>query len=476
VTRSEHIGLALLVLASAITVLAHPFPPTNDASSHLATAVAFRGVLLDDPAVTAWYAFDATPLPYWLPTLLMQPLLALFEPLLAWRILMVAYLVALPLSWSFLLRTAAPQSAPLALLGALCAFNWAYWLGEAAFLLGLPLTLVSYALYLGLERTRSRRFVVFLLAALATYLSHVFALAALFGAVGLHLLLRRGGAARAQWVAAALLALAASVAVYLVMGSHGTDANHGELVFAFDAWRAGAVVRFPLGMSFASPLPAVALVLFVAALPGRRPLCWPLLAPGLALCALAYAGPSGIQEPTGFEDIGQRFTLWGLLLTLGGLGAPSAPRRRAALLAVFLLYGAASIVGAWREHAAYQGPAERLAAMLPQGSKLLPLQAGPPPPPASRAERLHRFGNHVVTLRRGYGPHLFARAGQQPMRHLRWPDYRRVRDLRITTDEWAFYDHVLVQTETEDPRVPGLEARAERIASTDGFQLWQLED
>ena len=202
-TRSEHIGLALLVLASAITVLAHPFPPTNDASSHLATAVAFRGVLLDDPAVTAWYAFDATPLPYWLPTLLMQPLLALFEPLLAWRILMVAYLVALPLSWSFLLRTAAPQSAPLALLGALCAFNWAYWLGEAAFLLGLPLTLVSYALYLGLERTRSRRFVVFLLAALATYLSHVFALAALFGAVGLHLLLRRGGAARAQWVAAA---------------------------------------------------------------------------------------------------------------------------------------------------------------------------------------------------------------------------------------------------------------------------------
>lgn len=477
--RAERIGLAILVTAGVVTVLAHPFPPVNDASSHLATAVALRGVLQGDPAVTAYYAFDATPLPYWLPTLLMQPLLALFEPLLAWRLLMAAYVVALPLSYLWLLRVAVPANTPLALLGALCVFNWAYWLGEASFLLGIPLVFAGYALHLRLQSVRSRRFAGFAVCAALAYLSHVFAVCALLGVIGVHGLLRRGRLTRGQWAAGAVVGATFLAAVYLIVGSHGTDANHGELVFDLAAWRLGAIARFPLGVVFASAMPSVLLVMLLVVALGRgRQIRLDLVAPGLALCALAYVGPAGIQEPTGFEDIGQRFTLWGLLFTLGGLAVPSRARERAALLVVLMAFGAASTFEAWRDHARYQPPAERLAALIPPGARLLPLQDLPASPAAhSLAERLHRFGNHVVTLRGGYGPHVFARAGQQPMRHTRWPDYRRVRDLHVTSDEWAFYDHVLLQTDTDPaaPGVPGLKAHAEHVGSTDGFQLWRIK-
>ncbi len=476
--RAEQTGFALLILAGVVTVLVHPFPPTNDASSHLATAVAFRGVLQGDPTVTAFYAFDAAPLPYWLPTWLMQPLLVVFEPLLAWRVLMAAYVVVLPLSYLWLLRTAVPENAPLALLGAVSVFNWAYWLGEASFLLGLPLVFAGYALYLGLDPLRSRRLVAFVACAVATYLSHVFAVCALLGTIGMHTLLRRGRITRGQWAAAAVAGATFFAAVYFIVGSHGTDANHGELVFDFATWRLGALTRFPIGIVFASALPSVVLVAFLVVVMGRRGQPrWDLVAPGIALCALAYFGPSGIREPTGFEDIGQRFTLWGLLLILAGLAVPERPRERAVMALVLVSFGAASIAATWRDHAVYQAPAGRIAAMLPDGARLLPLQDLPTPPaPHTLQERLHRFGNHVVTLRNGYGPHVFARAGQQPMRHTRWPDYRRVRNLHVTSEEWAFYDHVLLQTDADPaaPRVPGLKTRAEHVKSTDGFQLWRI--
>ena len=501
----------LLVAANVVTVLVHPFPPTNDASSHLATAVAFQGVLLGDPALTAWYAFDATPLPYWLPTLLLQPLLALFEPLLAWRLLMVAYVVALPLSWAWLLRVATEanvdavnmgpnadvdavdmgpnadvdavdigaSSRLLAPLGALAVFNWAYWLGEASFILGMPLVFASYGLYLGLEASGGRRrLALFVGFAVATYLAHVFALCALVGVVAVHIGLRwlgRGAPVnRAQWAAAAVVGGLFLAAVYLVLGSHGTGANRGEWLFTLETWRFGAVLRFPLGMAFSSVLPAALVVSVVVAVAARGPVTLDLLVPGLALCVLACLGPLGVQEPTGFEDIAQRFTLWGLLLTLGGLAVSEQRWRQAALLVAVGVYGAVVVPLDFQRHRAFQAPAQTLAALLPAGSKLLPLQARAIPEHATLDEAAHRFGNHVVTLRHGYSPHLFARAGQQPLNHRLWPDYRRLRALEVSDAEWAFYDHVLVQSDADPPPVPGLVERADRVGAAHGFTLWRV--
>ncbi len=451
-TRAEWAAMVGLVGIAAVVVLVHPFPPCNDGSSHLATAWIFRELLRGNEVVAGWYAFDAVPLPYWSATLLLQPLLALVEPLLAWRMLMVLYAVALPLSYLYLLRVAVPENQHLAPIAALCVFNWSFWFGEAPFLIGLPLAILGFALWLRAERL-GWHFAAFAGVAVLVYLSHVFALCALCGAVGLRVLQLRFRMPTAQWAGLGLLGVLFLGAVWLVFGAHGTGANNGEVVFDWSLWRLRAIWSFPIGGDTAGTL-------------------WPSTA-FVGLVGLAWLGPAGVQEPGGgYENIGQRFTLWALLLGVGGLSFPEG-RPRQALLAAVVALGAVTSYEAWRQHEAYQGPAERVVAMLPVGAKLLALQ-DLDQDHFGVAEHLHRIANHVVTLRGGYSGLVFAKAGQQPLRHLRAPDYRAVNDLKVTEAEWAFFDHVLLQSDADPPRISGLVERAERISATDGFSLWRI--
>ncbi len=473
--RARTLTIAVVAALSA-AILLHPFPPQNDASSHGATAWVLERLLAGDAFVAEHYRFDATPLPYWLPTLLGAPLVAAVGPLLAYRLLCVLVLALTALAaW----RLSPLESRVLAPLGALAGASWAFWRGEIAFMLGVPLALLAFDALLRAPRMRSRPFALFVSLALATYLSHLFALATLAALVGV-VWLRRIARGLPRGAFDAGLGLSASlvgVAAWFVLLGHGSDANQGRLVFDPSLARLVQLVTWPLDLPGQGPWPALGVAALVA---GGFTLSWRTpaperLLPAAALALMAWLGPAGLEEPMGYEDIGERFTLGAFLVGLGAFRLPMEGRTRGALLAAVLLFAGWRVHGVWQVHADYQPRAERIAGLLeavPEESRLLPLLD------VEVEDRqtwlYHRFGNWALPLRRAYSPHLFARTGQQPLKHRHRAEYRPVAQLELSEEEWASFDHLLIQSDRAEPRVPGLGERAERVGEAEGFSLWRV--
>ena len=493
-TRFEWAILILLTGGAITLILGFSWLPMNDASSHVATSVILRDLLRGDAFTAEHYAFEWAPLPYWLPTLLQQPLLALMSPTAAFAALIALYAIGLPWALLALFRLAAPENAFLALVGSLAIFSSAYWLGEAGFLIGQPLLIIAYAVFLRIETFRSPSLYGFAALAVAVYLAHVFALVALLAAMGAMVLVRRRSPFRL--VPAQLAALGFGVALFcgaawLIVVAHGTQANTGAMRFDYSLFHFASIVTYPLDMPTArGPGPSLAFAVLLCGLVlaptleglvRRREklsvhLNLPIALPAAALAGLALFGPAGIDEQYSFEDIAQRFTIAALLFSLGAVRFTGTPRRRLVIVLAIAAFGGFRLVDAWRVHAAYQDSADRVAAevlaKIPEQSRVLPLMSVEEPD--ARVWRMHRFANYVVSHRHGYSPHVFARTGQQALRHVRWGDYRRVEDLDVTDEEWAYYDYVLVQTDAPEPRVPGLEARCDLVAEAEDFQLYRV--
>ena len=208
----------------------------------------------------------------------------------------------------------------------------------------------------------------------------------------------------------------------------------------------------------------------------------------LGLLVVACLGPAAILNEDGTlkeGEIAARFSLLGMLLTLGALRFRLVGRARVVFLGAIVLFGGLKTAECWRIHRAFQREAQAFAdeilAKIPPHSRLLPLFAVAHP---SRADFVrHRMGSYVVPLCDGYSPHVFATLGQHPLRHRRGPmgltgDWREVDELRLHEDEWSFYGYVLVQTDqleaAMDRVVPGLVQHAGPVAAEARFRLYRL--
>lgn len=542
-----------LIAGMVALVLGHRYLPMNDAPSHAANAVIAADLWRGDPFFAEHYELQPIPLPYWAVALSLAPLQALLAPLLAFRLLVALYVVLLPLAFLALLRaagtpaevastgggrqaaspgagpqtassgagpqaaspgagpraaSASPQAAgadnrPLAVVAALMAMNWAYFLGEANFFLGQPLVLFALALFIRPGRLRAGRLVGFCLLAAAVYLCHIYALTALCGALfafALQRTLTRGRPelSPGQWAAAGWAAALFLLGAYYVLFAHGTDANTGGTwAFDFSPRKAAHLLIDPFD-SPRSPSRPVMLgfvgallgILFLPRWKGLRQspratlaaaLHWPLLAPALLLLAVAFLGPVGLLRPDGSlkeGEIAMRLLLCGWLLLLGGVRLAPAPWVRPALLALTLLFGGFKLHDAYRLHQhvdqAVRAVSSTLLAQIPQRSRLLPLMELDPSEAVAADFLLHRIGNYVVIERHGYSPHVFAVLGQHPLRHRYFGDYRQVSQLQVSEPEWRFYDYVLVQTRRREPRIPGLREHADLVATTGDFQLFRV--
>jgi hypothetical protein len=471
----------------------------NDASSHLATAVIAERLMAEDTFFVAHYRFEATPLPYWSITVLLAALLQVVDPMAALDVVIALYCLALPLTWLWVLRLTAPDNQLFGLAGAVLMFNWAFWLGELNFLIGQPLLLAGFALFVGLKRWRSMRFLLFCGCAVAIYFSHLFALVGLVTAVGCWLLrdlvirIRKHAAERlvpAHHAAGVICGLLLAGAAHLVLFGHGTAANRGRIVFDFRPYRLAQLAELPLQTAAWGGRAVAALFLVGLAAAVLGPLVWGwrrgeqaragtvypgLLWPALGLLGLAYLGPAGVEEEFGFEDIGQRFTLVGLLLALGSVRLQGGRLQRvaiAAVLAAGALIKTMDLLIVGRRHDAAARQVSALLLQLPRHSRVLPLFDMEAP---DRLDLLlHRFGNYAVVERHAYGPHVFARTGQQPLRHRVWGDYRPVARLEVSPAEWQFYDHLLVQSDRAVPRVASLAERAELVGRAGDFRLYRV--
>ncbi len=466
--------LALGVAAIQSHALFLPGPlPMNDASSHVATAHIALRLLQGDAFFVDHYAIDLIPTPYWLSTLLLTPLLALgLSPLVALKVATGLGVFGLPAAFWLLARRVHPGAVALTPLVAIVGVNASLFEGELNYVLGQPLVLLATWAFAGLERVRSGRFLAFTGLAIATYLAHVFALAILallLGCLVLQAIAQRWGApslaerlrplreprGMALLVPIALL----GVATYWILVAPGEHATQGALVWGLGAYRFKEPVLHLVGSVqtelgtwlWAGPLLMAAAV---ALLLGRRPTvaAGPALAAAIA-GALATVGPVGMEDALGFEDIADRFELPAVVLSGLAVGpVVSGALVRRAFIGLTLALGCVRAVDV---AAATSEVRDRLAVLdgqlgqVPPHARVLPLWLAPPRP--SFADfRVHRTVNSIVTSRDGYSPHVFARSGQQPLRHRHWPEYRLVENLEMLGIEWAFYDVVLIQSPSAD--------------------------
>ncbi len=487
---------------SLAIILGHHYLPMNDAPSHIANAVITAGLWRGDSFFAAHYQVLPVAVPYWATALMMYPLQLGLPPLSAFSVVVALYALLLPLGFAAVVRRTAPENLPLCAVAALLAFNWAYFEGEANFILSQPLALLAYAAYLRADRLRGWAFAAFVPLSTAVYLSHVYALTALCGAIGLDLLWRsfatdRKDAPRvgpAQVACAAIAAMLFFTAVYFVFLQHHTGSNHGSLHFDFSPRKIAHMIIDPLD-SPAAPSRA-GLVMLALGLLGVLVLPWlpafwadprqtlqqminrPLFLPAMALLLIAYLGPVSLLNGDGTEkegEISMRFVLLGWLLLLGGVRLRPGRGPRVALLCVMLLLTGFKMQDTIRLHRSFDRRAREVTAMLeqvPEKSRLLPLMD-------MQDARLpdylyHRLGNYVVVTRHGYSPHVFAVLGQQPLRHRRWGDYRQVDNLQVRQEEWAYYDYLLVQTNRKQPAIAGLADHAVLLARTGDFRLYRV--
>jgi hypothetical protein len=503
-SRALRASFWILVVCSVALVLSVTYLPMNDAPSHIANSVIALGLWRGDPYFAAHYLYSLTPVPYWATTLGMVPAMPVLGAMTSFKVLIALYVAALPVCFLYLLRTAAPDNAPLAAVAVMAAYHWAYWMGESNYLLGQPLIFLGYALFLRMRRVGDRAFLAFLGVAALAYLCHIYALTglliAVFSYLPLGLVLPRYRPSRAQLLAAGWGVALFLLAAYFVLVFHG-DANRGALDFDLSLKRLVhmGVDPFDSPASPSRPLIFLSLALLAGALLGpyfapsrqgeeeQRPLRrlgegvqLPFLMPALGLLGAAYLGPVSILNPDGSikeTEIAIRFVLAGFLMALGAVRL--RPGRLALSLCaagVLLLVGlkGADAVRLHRvvDRTMKQVSAEVLA-RVPAQQRVLPLM--------DMAEErwmnylFHRIGNYVVVERHGYSPHVFAALGQQTLRHARWGDQRSVADLQVRQEEWDYYDYVLVQSDREAPRVPGLAQRAERVARSHDFQLYRIK-
>ncbi len=505
-TGVERLVLAGILL-STIAIIWSPFRlPMYDASSHIATAVVAERLLDGDVFTRAHTTIDLVPVPYWLTTL---GLLALSwaGPFAGIKILFTIHALLVPLAFHQLARIAFPAAVRWTPLVALTVFGLNYWSGETNFVLGQPWVLLGVGAYLRARRVRSAAFAAFVACAIVAYAAHVFVISALLGALlSLTFISHASSRARsipgapefgrAQAAALALAALLFGVAAYFVLSHHGTSANQGTLLFDLSPKRIGNIFEEPLSSpTILSPGPALLLAVGIAALwlvsrardreraGGARLLAGlhlPFLLTGLAFAALVYFGPTGLLEEGGRneEDICQRFGFAAFAFLLLGIRLELSTWGRRARLVLVVAMACLKLADARSLHArvgaAHEEIAHAIFSHIPEESRVLPINDVR----EANARRWTYFflyeGNYAVVDRRAYVPTLFARAGQQPLRHVFFGEHRYIFDRKIEASDWDFYDFILVQTKSDRPSIEGLHERAEEIAAASGFRLYRI--
>ncbi|GAB4374549.1 MAG: hypothetical protein Kow0062_12680 [Acidobacteriota bacterium] len=499
--RTGRIVAALVALVSAAIPLAFRWPPMWDASHHVATPWVIGRLLAGDPFFAQHFEVQFAPLPYWLTTVSVGALMPLVGPYVAFAVVCAAYAVALPWAFARLQRAFGVENPVLLPAAALLVFCQPFWAGLTNFVFGLPLFMLALAAWARLEPGRPWRLLAFAGWCVALYLAHIYLVAALFGLLvlwaGLAIVPRSAAPPPVRLGRGPRLAGLAIVAGLFVLGAYmvlihpGADANSGPLVWALTPLRIPALVA----RAFGSPtlghpwyLLAVAPLGLAAAAEwfrrGRAAFDGPrafLLAGAAALAVLAVLGPANMEDGLGHtvEDIAQRFELPAVLLGLAAL--PRIERRglRVLVLAGALAYAPvklADVVGWYRiQDRQMTSFVERIAPAVREHASVLTITA----PDAARLDWRRRLmnyaGNYLIIERHAYVPALFAARGQQPLSHRRTGEHRLILDATIAPDEWALYDYVLVQTDVDEPDVPGLGARTGLRASTEQFRLYEIE-
>lgn len=360
-------ALLFLHLVPVWTLL---YLPTQDGPGHQSVASVLRHYGDPDAGLLReYYAFNREAVPNWLSFFLLGPALSFLPVALAEKVLLSLYILLLPLSARFALRSVDPRAAWLSLLIFPFLYNFMFNMGFFNFCFSLAAFFFAVGFYLrrpeemGLARTGGLALLVLLV-----YFCHpvtfVVTVAALFTLAGWRALLdRRAGlwpAAR-HWLLAPVLACLPA----LILMASFVGARTGARVTALTLW---AKLKHLAGLySLASmtrwtiPLAAlVALLFFVLTLVclrlrGRRPLqpADGLFAAAAVLLAIYLAAPNDLSGGGFISHRLNLFPFLALLLWFGTFQLPEAWKKvflsAAAVLAFAFLAAFAPIYAALDE-------------------------------------------------------------------------------------------------------------------------------
>ena len=177
--RRETLIFTALLIAHLVPIWWFQYFPSLDGPAHLNIAdVLVKYNSPETPAFREFFEINTSPDPNYFIFAVLYPLMHVFPPLLAEKILLSGYVVLLPLALRYAVRAAAPEASILSLLAFPMIYHAPLHLGFYNFSFGMAFFLFSFGFWLRhSEKAGFRVFVGHLLLSLLAYFTHLFALA-----------------------------------------------------------------------------------------------------------------------------------------------------------------------------------------------------------------------------------------------------------------------------------------------------------
>lgn len=381
--KRERLLFAVFLLLHLVPLALVPAFPSQDGASHVEAAFNWRHYGSPDfPLLREYYVRNPTPEPNLLGHLMLMALLELMRPVTAEKLMVAAYVIALPLAVRYALVSVAPHAAWLAILAFPFVYAWPLHMGFLNFCWALPLFFfvvgywVRHRHALGVRQGLD---VAALLLVLWT--AHVVPLVFALAVVALWLLFERRAVLRTL-AAFAPAALMLAAFVWRKQPVPSDAPPFGDLLRGF--------VRLESLVSFREPeaLVSTLLVLLFAALLAAGVLAFrdtrtfvpadALLAAAALFTVLYFVAPRRMAGGAYLNERLLLFPFFALLLWLGARELPARARLVGHAAAAVLALGALSLH--LSTYALLRGPiAEYLSAAphLSPDHTLLPLSFAP---------------------------------------------------------------------------------------------------
>jgi hypothetical protein len=171
----EHGVLAIMLAVAVIPFWTLRYLPTTDGAAHLANADIVLHWLRGDAAVyRSYYMMNPLPVPNWLGHFVLAMLMLVVRPIVAEKLFMSAYLILLPLSVRYAVRSVRKSAGFLALLAVPLSLNWITHQGFYNFSASVVVFFFALGYWLRRrERMNVRRMIVLALFGLLLYAGHL---------------------------------------------------------------------------------------------------------------------------------------------------------------------------------------------------------------------------------------------------------------------------------------------------------------
>lgn len=164
----------ILAIVNIYPVVAHAFFPTHDGASHLYNAICIKDLLLGNQFLDNYYSFNSFPFPNWMGHIILGVSSIFFPANIAEKVFLIVYLVGVPLSFRYLVRSFQKHNIAIAYLIFPFCFSYMFFLGFYNFIISFIFLFLTLGFWIRQNGKLNLKnsFVLFILIS-CTYFSHL---------------------------------------------------------------------------------------------------------------------------------------------------------------------------------------------------------------------------------------------------------------------------------------------------------------